>query len=63
MNFTPVSPRELQRLEDAMVKNAFWNKAMTMNPKDTTFTGTTDIISDADNEVINAVKSVPCHYA
>ena len=61
MNFTPVSPQERQRLEDALVKNAFWNKALTMNPKDTTFTGTTDDI--ADDEVINAVKSVPCHYA
>ena len=61
MTFTPVSPQERQQLEDALVKNAFWKKALTMNPKDTTFTGTTDDI--ADDEVINAVKSVPCHYA
>ncbi|HEX3316016.1 MAG TPA: hypothetical protein VHR72_14050 [Gemmataceae bacterium] len=60
MDFRPLEPTERQRLIDALRGNAQSGQAIVMNERDTSFAGTTDEISD--QEVISAIKSVPCHY-
>jgi hypothetical protein len=60
MDFRPLDPSERQRLVDALRGNAQSGQAILMNERDTSFAGTTDEMSD--DEVISAIKSVPCHY-
>ena len=51
---------ERQQLISALRGNADSNTAILMDRRDTTFAGTTDVVTD--EEVISAIKSVPCHY-
>lgn len=60
MDFRPLDPTERQKLVDALRGNAMSNKAILTNPRDTSFAGASDEVSD--EEVISAIKSVPVHY-
>jgi hypothetical protein len=60
MDFRPLNETERQQLIQALRGNAEQNRTILMNPRDTSFAGTTDEVSD--EEVISAIKSVPCHY-
>lgn len=60
MDFRPLDPDERQKLIDALRGNAGSNHAILTNPRDTSFAGSSEEISD--DEVISAIKSVPVHY-
>ena len=60
MDFRPLLDTERSRLLTALRGNAENGQAILMDRKDTSFAGTTDDVSD--EEVIMAIKSVPCHY-
>jgi hypothetical protein len=45
---------------DALRGNAQSNLAILMNQRDTSFAGSAEEVTD--EEVISAIKSVPCHY-
>jgi len=60
MDFRPLDSDERQKLIDALRGNAQKNQAIVTNPRDTSFAGVADEMSD--DEVISAIKSVPTHY-
>ncbi len=60
MDFRPLNTDERQRLIDALRGNAETGRAILMNQRDTSFVGVVDEVTD--EEVISAIKSVPCHY-
>jgi len=60
MDFRPLNDTERQKLIDALRGNAQSNLGILMNQRDTSFVGTTEEVTD--EEVISAIKSVPCHY-
>lgn len=60
INFTPLSECEQLSLKAAIYDNAYNNSTILMDPEDTSFIGSTTIVPD--DEVISAIKSVPCHY-
>ena len=74
--FKPLSPAEREDLSSALKANAESGGAVPlhMNPKDTSFRPVNRIAAllgtqstppadaEADREVINQIKSVPCHY-
>ena len=60
MDFRPVNTEERKKLIDALRGNAEDNLAILMDRRDTSFIGTADEVTD--DEVISAIKSVPCHY-
>jgi hypothetical protein len=60
MDFRPLNDTERQKLIDALRGNAQNNLAILMNQRDTSFVGATEEVTD--EEVISAIKSVPCHY-
>ena len=60
MDFRPLNDTERKQLITALRGNADSGTALLMDRRDTTFLGTTDEVTD--DEVINAIKSVPCHY-
>jgi len=60
MDFRPLNADERQRLIDALRGNSDGGRAILMNQRDTSFVGTADEVTD--EEVISAIKSVPCHY-
>jgi hypothetical protein len=60
MDFRPLSELERRSLLTALRGNADGNRVLLMDRKDTSFVGTADEVPD--EEVINAIKSVPCHY-
>ena len=60
MDFRPLNDTERQKLIDALRGNAQNNLAILMNQRDTSFVGCADEVTD--EEVISAIKSVPCHY-
>lgn len=60
MDFRPLNDSERRQLIQALRGNAEDNLAILMDRKDTTFAGATSEITD--DEVISAIKSVPCHY-
>lgn len=60
MDFRPLTSTERQQLITALRGNADSGTALLMDRRDTGFLGTTDEVTD--DEVINAIKSVPCHY-
>lgn len=51
---------ERRKLVAALRSNALENRAILMDRKTTQFVGTSDEVTD--DEVITAIKSVPCHY-
>jgi len=60
MDFRPLNDTERQKLLDALRGNAQSNLAILMDQRDTSFVGATEEVTD--EEVISAIKSVPCHY-
>jgi hypothetical protein len=60
MDFRPLNDTERQKLIDALRGNAQNNLAILMNQRDTSFVGAAEEVTD--EEVISAIKSVPCHY-
>jgi hypothetical protein len=60
MDFRPLNDTERQKLIDALRGNAQSNLAILMDQRDTSFVGYTDEVTD--EEVITAIRSVPCHY-
>ena len=61
MDFRPLNTEERQKLIDALRGNAQSNQPILMNPRDTTFAGSAQVDVE-DEEVISAIRSVPCHY-
>ena len=60
MDFRPLDDTERRQLISALRGNADGNTAILMDRRTTSFAGTTEEVSD--DEVISAIKSVPCHY-
>ncbi|MFL5342825.1 MAG: hypothetical protein ACJ8F7_22045 [Gemmataceae bacterium] len=60
MDFRPLNEIERRQLITALRGNADTGTALLMDRRDTSFLGTTEEVTD--EEVINAIKSVPCHY-
>jgi len=60
MDFRPLNDSERRQLVTALRGNAESDRAILMDRQDTSFAGTADEVSD--EEVISAIKSVPCHY-
>ena len=60
MDFRPLNDTERRQLINALRGNAESDRAILMDRRDTSFLGTTDEVTD--EEVITAIKSVPCHY-
>jgi hypothetical protein len=60
MDFRPLTDVERRQLISALRGNAENDRAILMDRRTTSFIGTTDEVTD--DEVITAIKSVPCHY-
>jgi hypothetical protein len=60
MDFRPLLDTERRNLLAALRGNAQDNRAILMDRRDTHFAGTAEEVTD--DEVITAIKSVPCHY-
>jgi len=60
MDFRPLNTLERQQLITALRGNADQNRVLLMDRRDTSFVGLAEEVPD--EEVINAIKSVPCHY-
>jgi hypothetical protein len=60
MDFRPLAELERRSVVTALRGNADRGVALLMDPKDTRFVGTAEEVPD--EQVIAAVKSVPCHY-
>lgn len=60
MDFRPLNDTERRQLISALRGNADGNRAILMDRRDTSFQSSSDEVPD--DEVINAIKSVPCHY-
>jgi hypothetical protein len=60
MDFRPLNDTERRQLISSLRGNAENNRAILMDRRDTSFLGTIEEVPD--EEVINAIKSVPCHY-
>jgi hypothetical protein len=62
MDFRPLSEVERATLVKSLRGNAEENKPILMDRRNTSFLGSADTEEVPDEEVINAIKSVPCHY-
>lgn len=60
IQFKPLNDVERRQLIASLRGNAQENRAIIINKLDTSFVGSADEVTD--EEVINAIKSVPCHY-
>jgi hypothetical protein len=60
MDFRPLNDNERRQLVQALRGNAEDNMAILTDRKDTSFAGASSEVTD--DEVISAIKSVPCHY-
>jgi hypothetical protein len=60
MDFRPLNDTERRQLVTALRGNADSGRAILMDRKDTSFAGTAEDVTD--EEVITAIKNVPCHY-
>jgi hypothetical protein len=60
MDFRPLNDTERRQLVTALRGNADSGRAILVDRKDTSFAGTAEDITD--EEVITAIKNVPCHY-
>ncbi|MER3414636.1 MAG: hypothetical protein C4297_00270 [Gemmataceae bacterium] len=61
MDFRPLNDTERRQLLTALRANAEEGRAIVMDPRTTRFVGTADDVRE--EEVISAIKSIPCHYA
>jgi len=60
MDFRTLNDTERRSLLTALRSNAQENRAILMDRRTTRFAGTSEDVTD--DEVITAIKSVPCHY-
>ena len=60
MDFRPLNDTERRQLIAALRGNAENDRAILMDRRNTSFIGSTEEVTD--DEVIWAIKSVPCHY-
>lgn len=60
MDFRPLNDTERRQLINSLRGNAEGRQVLLMDRRDTSFAGTCEEVPD--EEVINAIKSVPCHY-
>jgi hypothetical protein len=60
MDFRPLNELERRQLINALRGNAENDRPILMDRRDTSFLGSSEEVPD--DEVINAIKSVPCHY-
>lgn len=60
MDFRPLTEDERRQLVTALKANSQDSRAILMDRRTTRFLGTTEDVTD--DEVITAIKSVPCHY-
>ncbi len=60
MDFRALNDLERRQLLTALRGNADGNRVLLMDRADTSFAGTADEVPE--DEVMTAVKSVPCHY-
>ena len=60
MDFRSLNDTERRQLVTALRGNADSGRAILMDRKDTSFAGTAEDVTD--EEVITAIKNVPCHY-
>jgi hypothetical protein len=60
MDFRPLNDTERRQLITALRGNADSGRVLLMDRRDTSFAGSSEEVTD--DEVINAIKSVPCHY-
>jgi hypothetical protein len=60
MDFRPLAEAERRQLIAALRGNTEQDRAIVMDPWDTSFVGTTDEVPD--EEVIFSIQAVPCHY-
>jgi hypothetical protein len=60
MDFRPLNDSERRQLINALRGNAESDRAILVDRHDTSFAGTSEEVTD--EEVISAIKSVPCHY-
>jgi hypothetical protein len=60
MDFLPLNDSERRQLMGALRGNAESDSVILLDPQDTTFVGVIDEVPE--DEVISAIKSVPCHY-
>jgi len=60
MDFRPLNETERKQLTAALRGNADNGQVLLLNRRDTSFAGSAEEIPD--EEVISAIKSVPCHY-
>lgn len=60
MDFRPLNDVERRQLIASLRGNAENNRAILLDRRDTSFVGSAEEVPD--EEVINAIKSVPCHY-
>jgi len=60
MDFRPLNDTERSQLIQALRGNAEENKTILTDRRDTSFAGTSEEVTD--EEVIHAIRSVPCHY-
>ena len=60
MDFRPLNDAERRQLVASLRGNAENDRAILMDRRDTSFLGSSEEVPD--EEVINAIKSVPCHY-
>jgi len=61
MDFRTLNDVERRSLYTALRSNSQDNRAILMDRRTTRFLGTSEDVTD--DEVITAIKSVPCHYA
>jgi len=61
MDFRPLNDTERRQLIQALRGNAEKDQAILVDRRDTSFAGTTEEVTD--DEVISAIKSIPCHYS
>lgn len=60
MDFRPLNEAERRQLIQSLRGNVDNDRAILMDRRDTSFAGSSGEVTD--DEVINAIKSVPCHY-
>jgi hypothetical protein len=60
MDFRPLNELERKQLVNALRGNAEQGRVLLLDRRDTSFVGSAEEVPD--EEVISAIKSVPCHY-
>jgi len=60
MDFRPLEELERKQLVNALRGNAEQGRVLLLDRRDTSFVGSADEVPD--EEVISAIRSVPCHY-